>query len=836
MAEVAISYAHDDVDLALALRHHLEDSGRSVWIDDIGIPVGTRHWDVIQQEFGIARVIVAVDTPTWRTKEYCMREYALCLDLGKWLIFWKEENSDGLIAEIATALRENHDELAAHARVASRAISEQRADKRWRRLFFGQRARDAERLLAGDLLFVKLTPRIQEITKNDLYESAKMRRLIRNTGILVLIVLAALFCASLLGKMLATRFAADAEKSSRIARSADLINRSQEDVDSMRAIAAAKKAEDLDPNDESRAAVDAAILRDNRLRTIELPPGDYVGASWASDAPVVIAYTRESSLTINTATGSISELFDVVEGITGNLLVAGPDGKTAIFVDSSGALVFLDLKDGTTVPLGPTGVRALAVGTDGMLVWGTSNSTLHMAPYPLEARLIMRAAVATPAIPRAMDLDAETKQLALVDQAGWLRFYDTSGNSLTEQTVARLSDLELTEVSALRASITLCGARTYGSFTPNVRGTAFRIVDDKLVTQRAVTQTPALCTQDDALWMPFARGAPEYAVTGTQVVVPEELTRFVSVRDPQHRRISILSPSPARLLIVQEDTVVTRTEAGAITRVVPLSERVLGTTNGGDLVDVSTGDTLGKLSGVPITNGLAVLGCDAVLIDPGHITHVDCDGNVTRIIPTPEDIRGVRTAADGEHFVVCFASRVAILDKAGRQTAELSFDWLSRPVVLIDADLSPDGSTLALSDSLGRVHLVDVNDPHGWSTADVMAPAGSTHSLAYLPDGDLLTLGPDGVGRRYNPDLRLVDARQLSPKPAKLLVSGDRVYAKALATRVFDCATLSLVEQITRADLVPNRLTPQQDVVGVLRVGLNTDKYRGYLIRVPRLK
>ncbi|HEY8589864.1 MAG TPA: toll/interleukin-1 receptor domain-containing protein, partial [Naasia sp.] len=83
MADIAISYAHADADAAQELRTLLVAAGHEVWMDDpgnddvgqdVGIPVGREHWEVIRREFATAHLVIGVATAAWRRSAYCERE------------------------------------------------------------------------------------------------------------------------------------------------------------------------------------------------------------------------------------------------------------------------------------------------------------------------------------------------------------------------------------------------------------------------------------------------------------------------------------------------------------------------------------------------------------------------------------------------------------------------------------------------------------------------------------------------------------------------------------------------------------------------------------------
>ena len=203
MAEVGISYAHRDAPDALRLHQVVRAGGLTAWMDDpadeaedgpVGIPVGGAHWDVIEREFADAEVIVVLDTPAWHASEYCQREYRRCRQLGKWIVFATPDRAEAAVADIESGLSEHGELLAAHARVAARAVSTDNDLSWFQRALFRRSAADAELLLSrvGDESPVTLTPAIREVLKTDLDASRATRRTLRRVGVAVVASLAVL--------------------------------------------------------------------------------------------------------------------------------------------------------------------------------------------------------------------------------------------------------------------------------------------------------------------------------------------------------------------------------------------------------------------------------------------------------------------------------------------------------------------------------------------------------------------------------------------------------------------------------------------------------------------
>lgn len=843
MAEIAISYAHVDTPIALELRSLLVSAGRRVWMDDardddaqsVGIPVGGAHWDVIEREFADAEVILVVDTQSWRESEYCQQEFHRCRELGKWILFWTEEHADAVLNELTVGLRENERALTAHARIASTVVAGRGVLSRWQAVLFARKAGDAEFLLSDDLADVEMTPLIRGAVEEDVRVSSEARRTLRRAGMAVVACFAILAVASVIAAILAQRFAEGAADAARTAEAAALIVQSQQDTDTLRAIRSAQQASQLDPGERASAAVTAAVLRDSRMRSIDLPPGEYLGAAWAADAPVVLVYSRDRILVVDTETGLVGEAIPVTLGISGQRLVAGADGTTAVFVTAESSLGWIDLASGSEAVIASPAISALAVSASDQLVWSTRDAVLHVAPYPTQPTIDAESTTPLTAYARSLDVDSNTGEVAVLDDLGWMRLFDLTDPGLAETTARIVSTTEsFTGLSSYRTSITLCDGRVYGTYIPALRGVSFAWVDDQLTSAVALQATPHVCTADDAASALVTRGDPELFSDDTSIVMPDDLGRFFSVRDPQHARISFLSIAPARLLVVNEENAITRTRLGSVSDIVPLSTSLLGSTDSADLVDVETGDLITSLSSSIVPGAIALRDCDALIVDQDNVLHVDCDGSATPILAS-EGFRSIRTGSDGKHFVVCYEDRVVLVSADGVPEPAIALTWLSQLGVPADADISPDGDRLAIADVLGGVHVVILANPETPITANEGGPAGNINQIAYLPNGELLALGADGIGRRYSDKLALVGAADLGVKAGTLVVSNDRVYASNGESRVFDANSLIFLESVPRAQLLPNEAS-KGAVEGILRVDDGAGGTVGYLVHVPLVR
>lgn len=81
MAQIFISYKHDDGDFAELLKQKIERAGYTVWLDD-NIQAGEEWREMIDLAIRDAVAVVVIMTPEARASEYVTYEWAYALGLG----------------------------------------------------------------------------------------------------------------------------------------------------------------------------------------------------------------------------------------------------------------------------------------------------------------------------------------------------------------------------------------------------------------------------------------------------------------------------------------------------------------------------------------------------------------------------------------------------------------------------------------------------------------------------------------------------------------------------------------------------------------------------------
>lgn len=258
MADIAISYAHCDVDDAIALRASLLAIGCTVWMDDpgenadassTGIPVGRAHWEVIEKELAAALQIVVIDRLEWRTREYCQKEYRLCQSLGKSIILLTPNDLVTAAPQISATIAANERVLAAHARLASRALSPRERHSWLQRIVFQRAAHDAELVTtAHPGAGVEMTPLLREVAEEEIRTAQNTRRRLRSIGTQIVSGLLVLAVLAGIAWRLSSGWSREAVSAERAAEALELASQSSTAVDTVRGVSLAEQAVKHDPS------------------------------------------------------------------------------------------------------------------------------------------------------------------------------------------------------------------------------------------------------------------------------------------------------------------------------------------------------------------------------------------------------------------------------------------------------------------------------------------------------------------------------------------------------------------------------------------------------------
>lgn len=815
MADVGISYSHHDTAIALALRQACIDAGLSVWMDDpgvestgsdLGIPIGREHWEVIEREFAGASVILVIDSPQWRASEYCRREHKRCEEIGKWIAFVDPADLTATVPTIAARLASTPELFAAHARMASRVVAGTTARSWQQRWMPRANSADARTVLSDDIASsgLSITELIRSEIAADVAKEEAARRRLRTAVTATAASLAVLLVGAIIGWVFADRFSAEALEAQNRALALTLAEQSARDIDTIKAIANARSSTDLDPDGLGPSALAAAILADERLRTIELPPDSYVGGTWASTSQTVLVYSTARVVAVNTQTGEVAPPVAVDSHVFPGLLVAAPDATSAVYVDQSHELVWLDLTSGKELPLGGASVTAIDLSDDGVVWWASGNATLSWADYPVAGAFMEVHTVALPTVAKAIDLAVGEIAMVGDDATAYLAHLD--GGSVTVVAQAALDGIaHSAQTGGYRASVSNCDGIIYGSYTPTATGTSFRWDPaDGGLEQTGITRSSApVCADGDAFSSDATRGDVSTFGGTRSLVLGDDTNRYFAVGDPAHERFAEVSPTPSRLYVIDEHTVPMSQEIdGALGGLFVFDDREWILDGDENLVDATTGEVGGAVpgsagQGVELAQYIQRIGCDAIMLTYEGFFHVDCRGAANLLPLSIDNARGLRAGSDGKHFVFAQRGAVALLGLDGLLDVTVDAPWATDKQYIRDADVSPDGSALAVIDSFGVVHLAQVDDPTEWSTLPDAVPPGNSQ-IAYTAEGNLLILGSDRLVRLLDPTHTITALQPVPSSNTRMRVS-DGVIVLSTFTGpglVLDAGSLAVIERL----------------------------------------
>jgi hypothetical protein len=835
VADFGISYSHKDGGIAARVRQELQRGGASVWMDeagdgtggaeDIALPWGQDHWNVITTEFAAADVVVIVDTPNWRASPYCRDEYRFLLDWGKAVDFIPAPAGDlppdelsSTVAVIVAGHADRRVVTSAHARLVQATRSGQSPKQsRAERLLGRAEERDARLLLAStpQTSGVTMTPAVTAHARAALERATSARKRLRRAGVSTVAVLAVLAVVGVVALAFTRAAYRSAAESSARSQSLELASRAQSEPDTVKALALARRADELAHDTASAEAVNAAAARDARMRTITVGPEEFYGAAWAADAPLVVGYSATKLITIDTDKGVASKPIEVPEGIQYGSVAVSADGSSAAYVTHEGReLKLAHLTEGRTEGLGVSGVSAVATGDGTDLWWATDGGGIAAAQFANPVSLQHHYAV--PATVYAMDVTPERDLLDYVDAAGRVHTTTYDDATLTEvdgfevATADKVASVDRQAVGALKR----CGENLYGGLAGSapINGTEFSRVDGVVNTDRLFgSMTKPVCSDGDTAWFStVASGAPHaFSANVRRPYVPLGSNRYLAVDDPADKRSAVLTDDGKFYETFERNT--RPFSADGAVSVLPMTHGDVYLMGVGDVVDVATGAVTGHMDS-PVPSSASLLGDDAMVVTISGIAHVDAHGRAQKVVDLGDTdaVNYLRSGSDGKHFVATFATSVLLVDRDGSRTVKVRIGDLQFGESLADADISPDGGSIAFATNSGRVGAVAVNAATGSATAPQMwkerLPGGNHIRVSYVPaTGELIVVPTDGAVRLLDADFNVVARSFFGVEAEHLTTVGEWAIISSLrgGTVLYDSRNMLVRDRIT-VDEVPS--------------------------------
>lgn len=838
MAEIGISYAHVDAPAAIAVRRALVGHGLSVWMDEadeasdnaesIGLPWGQAHWDVITAEFAAANVIVVIDTPAWRQSRYCQDEYAFVHDWGKWVEFLDADEGPPVparIAEIVDRLTMRQAMTSAHARLMEAArTTAPRHTSRLERLLHHGEERDARLLLSSspEVDGIAVTYRLGPYAEAAIERSRQARKRLRRLAVSTLAMLAVLALVGVTALTVTRAGERAATQSAARSQALELAARSSTEVDTNKALAQAHEADRLSPSRESTEAVNIATANNARLRTIVVGPQDYMAATWAAEAEVLVAYAGNRLTVLDAETGDQLRSITVGDSIRLGSVVVSADADLAVFVTGDGRqMQVADLNTGDVRAAHIQGVNAVTTG-DGTELWWTADGGLYRGAFAtLDTAAPQPYPLANPALTVAVT--ADQKLVDYIDSRGVLHSNTYDATSITETGTLAIVPQEpgpetpspisapisnpaavADPTSSSPASLKRCGDNLFGGIRglSALKGTTFTMIEGTLETDRqyGTPRTP-VCNPDNTAWYSSVMpGGPSHTY-GAAPWLPGGSERELPVTDPSNTRVSAITNN-GRLYHVPTIPIESYGADGVVTML-----RIGGTEYlvhaDGRIVDAVSGAETGRVPS-PIDTASAAAATDfGVLATQGMLWRIDAAGRATELMPLAQtSIHSIRAGSNGATFICASTDSITTIDPATGTHSRVDIDGLDSGEMPVDADISPTGDALSFVTDAGRVGTMTLS-----GTEVVAAPQfsgetfamGTRTQLAYIPGtGELIVASNDGTIRLFDSNLRVTEINFFGGAVDTLLTSGRfaALNSDTLGTTVYEGSTLTALDHV----------------------------------------
>lgn len=855
MADIAISYSHKDTKQAEELRRVALARGFTVWMDEaesdregiesIAIPWGQSHWDVIAHEFIRATVVIVIDTPNWRDSAYCQREYAFLEEWGKWTPLLATDQSSSSIEQqhvafddIAAAFAERSAVASAHARIAQEVAAGHVHTIRYRLDAFlpTARSRDARLVLSADLAQhgLALPPKMAAATRESVEQSEAARRRLRRAGSIALTSLSLLVVASLVAWFVADSERTSAETAARQSASLGLAAQSLSEQDTVRAIDLATQALAAADTDSSRSALAVATANDARMRSISIDTADYRGAGLSADGSVLVAHTVDVISFLDAHTGALKARLDVPERIVGNTLFVSAHGDAAAFISVDGRSIQSLTSDGTRVDIFDGVAESLQSPDGSSLLWTDSSARLYTSPFPIQQNGFSRDDVAEfvlPSVTLAVAFDASTGVLDLVGRDGKVRSGRIEGLDFVQEEEHPVTDPSVIGNNrrlVADALVVRCGTHVHGWVGGRgIRGhTRFSVIGDVATTNSTdpIAMFPPVCQDDGNAWYTtwMGNGSVGTFEGGARMVLPTGALRYITASGGTPTDSAVVT-TDGRLMRPGPSTNRVEAANGALASI-PLDSEPLLVYAEGTVRRESDGGITGPIGFVSAVS-VASLGDSAIVGSEEGIVHLDSSGTPRTILPVDiTRLKSLRASSGHDHYVIGVVEAVMIVNREGRDNRFIELPWLADGDSVVDADLSPDGLTLAIATTRGRVVTIDLSDgsntPSFWSR---VLPTGTTTRLAYSPTtGELMVFPSDGILISLRGNFEPVDSLYVGEPAVALTVMSQYALLSTDQSQllVVDTDTLEVVDTVRNTSIDPRtaRLSSNIDAISGLSI------------------
>ncbi|OMC39028.1 hypothetical protein A5740_03030 [Mycobacterium sp. GA-1841] len=841
MADIGISYAHVDASLAIGVRRAFVECGYSVWMDEageaaesaesIGLPWGQAHWDVITSEFAAANVIVVIDTAAWRQSRYCQDEYLFVRDWGKWVEFIDSRSGvvpDATrIGEIAALVAARQPITSAHARLVEAArTAAPRQTSRLERLLHHGEERDAQVVLASSSAVdgVTVTERMAPYAQTAIERSRRARKRLRRIAVSATAVLAALALVGVGALMFARAGERSAQQSAARNQSLELAAQSTMEIDTIKALAQAREADQLSPSRESIEAVNVATANDGRLRTVVIGPEDFMAATWAADAPVIVAYVSKRLVVLDANSGTQLRSIDFDDSIRLGSVAVSKDGGQVAFVTTRGqSLGIANLQTGDVRTTDIRNVNVVTTG-DGQELWWAADSSLYRGSFhQLGIETPQRYPLPNPAL--AVDVTTDRHLVDYIDSRGVLHSSTYDERSITESGAIPIvpqdagpetpSPINRTisnpaaiadPTYALAASLQRCGNDLFGGIEGDsaLKGTSFNVIDGVIDTrvQHGAPHTP-VCNADNTAWYSTVMPGGPSQLVGTSVPwLPSGAERTLPISDPRNARAAAITNN-GRLYHIPATQIQRYSADGALTMLQIGSAEYLVHADG-RITNADTGAETGRIPGPVDASSATAVDEYGVIATRDTLWRINAAGHTDPMMSLVNTtIYGIRPGADHKTFVCAMPGGIMLIDPASAGHTTIPLDGLDIDESPVDADISTAGDAVSFVTDAGRVGTITMA-----GSEPVAAPQFTTKSvapgprsrLAYVPDSEnLIVATDDGAVRILDADLKVGPIAFYGGTVDQLSTTGKFAVlsSNSLGTTLYDSNSLTVRDRLT---------------------------------------
>ena len=327
MAQLFISYAHEDQDAVRRIREALDAAGHDAWVDESGIRPSEDWMGSIHEALDRADAVLFGLSPASLDSEVCARELAYATDLNKrlipivlgdvsheaspphlraadwdrvrslhWIFLRPSDDFDAGIAALSEAINTDLELVRTHTRVLTRARAWEISGRRVSPLLRGDDLREAQAWLSRAATGIEPQPtELQRVFIEESRRREERRQRLAVVGSLAVAVMAIALSAFALVQRGQARHQARVARSRAIA-SAALDDFRIDNAQPDRGILLALEAQRQSPTSAARAAIITALGATDRIARF-LPAESQVDAVASADAGrALVATTRTGAV------------------------------------------------------------------------------------------------------------------------------------------------------------------------------------------------------------------------------------------------------------------------------------------------------------------------------------------------------------------------------------------------------------------------------------------------------------------------------------------------------------------------------------------------------------